>query len=274
MKIDLLQSTAMSKQAVKSRTESEQEIMKTPSSVRPVGQAGMHARLGLFTPPKLVIISAQPYHTHPDSSSNAPLLTSDLLQEPQNDPNDNKDAAPPVIPDCIIQELYQIGFFNPDYKAPENIQRFTRNRDGFYVYWDVFAFTARVQQHIRTKESRKEDLEALSQVLPYCLQKSAWTWWDQEVEEHRKEIFMSVPVSYSILLSPCHEHKPVLEPYCLPDSRIAMADAADTGRLASICGISTWKLVSKALGRSSHKGLAHLRIVSPRSRVRRANQRN
>ena len=69
----------------------------------------------------------------------------------------------------MMQEVYQIGFFNPDYKAPAGIQRFTRSLDGYYVYWDVFAFTARVQQHMRTKESRKEDVEALSQVLPYCL---------------------------------------------------------------------------------------------------------
>ena len=61
-----------------SRTESEQEMMETPTLGQPVGQAGMYARLGLFTPSKLLIISAQPYYTHPKSSFTAPLLTSDL----------------------------------------------------------------------------------------------------------------------------------------------------------------------------------------------------
>ena len=168
--------------------------METAPQDQQAGQAGMFARLRplFILPTKLHFKRAQTHHTPPCT---APPLTLNLIQEPQADSNNKTAAAPPAIPHWMTKEVSQIGFFDPDYKAPANIARFTRSPNGYYVYWDVFAFTARVQQHIRTKESRKEDLEVLSLVLPYCLRNSARIWWEEDVEEHLKEMFLGVPVS-------------------------------------------------------------------------------
>lgn len=102
----------------------------------------------------------------------------------------------------MTQEIKLIGWFDPDYSGPSNSTGYTVAADRQYIYYDVFAFTARVQTRLNTSGTEQK----AKAVLPNCLCNAARIWYN-DMSDHERDLLKNV--SHQVSLS---QMKP---PVCL-----------------------------------------------------------
>lgn len=86
----------------------------------------------------------------------------------------------------VKEEVGRLGYFDPDFPAPAESRDPVRTTSREYIYRDVFAFIERLRATASTR-----GLEQLRTILPRCFRNSASTWYNEELEDHERDLLSS-----------------------------------------------------------------------------------